>query len=49
MIVLDSYNKIDILYRNYVKQFSSAYIKGSNLYVGGGEARPSGSSPPTNR
>ena len=34
MIVLDSYNKIDILYRNYVKQFSSAYIKSSNLYVG---------------
>ena len=34
MIVLDSYNKIDILYRNYVKQFSSEYIKGSNLYVG---------------
>ena len=34
MIVLDSFNKIDILYRNYVKQFSKAYIEGSNLYVG---------------
>lgn len=34
MIVLNSFNKIDILYRNYVKQFSEAYIKGSNLYVG---------------
>ena len=34
MIILNSFNKIDILYRNYVKQFSKAYIKGSNLYVG---------------
>lgn len=34
MIKLDSYNKIDILYRNYVKQFSPAYIKGSSIYVG---------------
>jgi len=34
MIVLNSFNKIDILYRNYVKQFSKAYIEGSNLYVG---------------
>ena len=34
MILLNSFNKIDILYRNYVKQFSEAYIKGSNLYVG---------------
>lgn len=34
MIKLDSYNKIDILYRNYVKQFSPAYIKGSPIYVG---------------
>jgi len=34
MIILNSFNKIDILYRNYVKQFSEAYIKGSNLYVG---------------
>ena len=34
MIILNSFNKIDILYRNYVKQFSKAYIKGSILYVG---------------
>ena len=34
MILLNSFNKIDILYRNYVKQFSEAYIKGSDLYVG---------------
>lgn len=34
MIILNSFNKIDILYRNYVKQFSNAYIKGSHLYVG---------------
>ena len=34
MINLNSYNKIDILYRNYVKQFSLAYIKGSPIYVG---------------
>lgn len=34
MIILNSFNKIDILYRNYVKQFSKAYIKGSHLYVG---------------
>tara|TARA_B110001452_G_scaffold130196_1_gene108177 strand:- start:3921 stop:4511 length:591 start_codon:yes stop_codon:yes gene_type:complete len=34
MIVLNSFNKIDILYRNYVKQFSNAYIRGSHLYVG---------------
>ena len=34
MIILDSFNKIDIIYRNYVKQFSNAYIRGSHLYVG---------------
>ena len=34
MIILNSFNKIDILYRNYVKQFSKTYIKGSHLYVG---------------
>ena len=34
MIILNSFNKIDILYRNYVKQFSKEYIKGSHLYVG---------------
>ena len=34
MIILNSFDKIDILYRNYVKQFSKAYIEGSSLYVG---------------
>jgi len=34
MIILNSFNKIDIVYRNYIKQFSKAYIKGSPLYVG---------------
>ena len=34
MITLDNFTKYDILYRNYVKQFSKAYIKGSNIYVG---------------
>ena len=34
MIIVNSFNKIDILYRNYVKQFSNAYIIGSPLYVG---------------
>ena len=34
MIILNNINKIDILYRNYIKQFSKAYIKGSILYVG---------------
>ena len=34
MIILNNFNKIDIMYRNYIKQFSKAYIKGSVLYVG---------------
>lgn len=34
MIVLDNFTKYDILYRNYIKQFSKAYIVGSNIYVG---------------
>ena len=34
MIILDSSKKIDIIYKNYIKQFSEAYIKGNYLYVG---------------
>tara|TARA_B100001175_G_C19490872_1_gene632506 strand:- start:432 stop:1037 length:606 start_codon:yes stop_codon:yes gene_type:complete len=34
MIKLNSYKKYDILYKNYIKQFSKAYISGSHLYVG---------------
>ena len=34
MIILDSSKKIDIIYKNYIKQFSEAYIKGNHLYVG---------------
>ena len=33
MIVLDNFTKYDILYRNYIKQFSKAYIVGSNINV----------------
>lgn len=34
MIKLNSYKKYNILYRNYIKQYSKAYISGSHLYVG---------------
>lgn len=34
MIILNSSKKIDIIYKNYIKQFSEAYIKGNHLYVG---------------
>lgn len=34
MIKLDSLRKYDILYKNYINQFSKSYIKGSPIYVG---------------
>ena len=34
MIKLNSSKKCNILYKNYIKQFSESYIKGSVLYVG---------------
>lgn len=34
MIKLDSSKKCNIMYKNYIKQFSESYIKGSILYVG---------------
>lgn len=34
MIKLDSSKKCNIMYKNYIKQFSQSYIKGSILYVG---------------
>ena len=34
MIILDNIYKINLLYKNYIKQYSIEYLKGNYIYVG---------------
>ena len=34
MIILDNIYKINLLYKNYIRQYSKEYLKGNSLYIG---------------
>ena len=34
MIILDNIYKINLLYKNYIRQYSKEYLKGNTLYIG---------------
>jgi hypothetical protein len=34
MIILDNIYKINLLYKNYIKQYSNEYLKGNFIYIG---------------
>lgn len=34
MIILDNIYKINLLYKNYIRQYSNEYLKGNTLYIG---------------